>query len=177
MFRSLAVEWTFAMLYSVHARRLEFDDVVLDLSRVVFTVDPGGNEEYIVFLNLKRAFFKNFIVACDMSLETLALHLYQTASLTVAGVAPPRAPGFAEHISFNASDRDQSIIVDLAADARLVVARRLRSNEWYHQRASGFADFQRRHEQPAAPVESDLNKRNVMDRELEITLYTSELLC
>jgi hypothetical protein len=124
-----------------------------------------------VFLNVKRAFYKNFNLTCDMSLETLALYVYENASVIVDGAQLPRSPNFVQHIAFNASDRDQSIVVDFEPDARVVVARKLRTDERYYQRVGGFADFQRRHEQPPAPVERDLNVRNAADRELEIKLY------
>ncbi|QDL57048.1 hypothetical protein QKQ66_gp102 [Dione juno nucleopolyhedrovirus] len=163
------------MYHSVHAKRLEFDGVALDLSRVELT-DPdepasAPTENYIVFLNVKRAFYKNFHISCDMSLETLALHLYENAELTMNGSAVPRAPNFAHHISFNTTDRNQSLVLDLAPDARIVVAKQLRANERYHQRASGFLDFQRRHEVPPARVEHDAVARDALDRELEIKLF------
>nr|QNN89412.1 ORF93 [Spilarctia obliqua nucleopolyhedrovirus] len=79
------------MILSLHARRLEFDNVILDLSQLELN-DGQPENHYIVFLNVKRAFYKNFIVSCDMSLETFALHVYQNAQLTVDGVAVPRAP-------------------------------------------------------------------------------------
>lgn len=158
------------MIQSVHAKRLEFDNVILDLSHLQLHGPP--EERYIVFLNVKRAFYKNFCVECDMSLETFALHLYEIARLTVDGAVVPRAPEFAHHISFNSADRDQSLVLDLGPDAKIVVAKQLRADERYHQRASGFLDFQRRHERPPAPIEHDLVARNALDRELEIKLYT-----
>ncbi|AGR57129.1 hypothetical protein [Choristoneura rosaceana nucleopolyhedrovirus] len=164
-----SVEWTFTMIQSVHAKRLEFDNVILDLSQVELNGPPEHN--YIVFLNVKRAFYKNFCVACDMSLETFALHLYENAQLTINGVTVPRAPDFINYITFNASDRDQSLVLDLAPNIRILVAKQLRADERYHQRASGFLDFQRRHELPPAPVESDPAVRNALDRELEMKLY------
>ncbi|AUR45118.1 hypothetical protein Spob087 [Spilosoma obliqua nucleopolyhedrosis virus] len=169
MLDSESVEWTYTMILSLHARRLEFDNVILDLSQLELN-DGQPENHYIVFLNVKRAFYKNFIVSCDMSLETFALHVYQNAQLTVDGVAVPRAPDFANYISFNASDRDQSLVLDLGPNARIVVAKQLRSNERYHQRVSGFLDFQRRH-QPFAVAENNPIVRNALDRELEIKLY------
>nr|UIX56220.1 HycuOrf-93 hypothetical protein [Hyphantria cunea nucleopolyhedrovirus]UIX56365.1 HycuOrf-93 hypothetical protein [Hyphantria cunea nucleopolyhedrovirus] len=170
MLDSESVEWTYTMIISVHAKRLEFDKVILDLSQLELGGPPENH--YIVFLNVKRAFYKNFNVSCDMSLETFALHVYENAQLTVNGAAVPRAPDFANHISFNASDRDQSLVLDLGPNARIIVAKQLRSNERYHQRASGFLDFQRRH-QPFAVAENDPTVRNALDRELEIKLYAS----
>ncbi|AAP29839.1 unknown [Choristoneura fumiferana multiple nucleopolyhedrovirus] len=157
------------MIQSTHARRLEFDNVILDLSQV--ELNGAAEHSYVVFLNVKRAFYKNFCVACDMSLETLALHLYNNAQLTINGAAVPRAPDFYNYITYNAWDRDQSLVLDLAPDARIVVAKQLRADERYHQRASGVLDFQRRHELAPA-VESDPAARNALDRELEMKLYT-----
>nr|ALR71324.1 hypothetical protein AGNV_104 [Anticarsia gemmatalis multiple nucleopolyhedrovirus]ALR71482.1 hypothetical protein AGNV_104 [Anticarsia gemmatalis multiple nucleopolyhedrovirus]AXE72280.1 hypothetical protein [Anticarsia gemmatalis multiple nucleopolyhedrovirus] len=160
------------MLHPIVARRLEFDNVILDLNHVAFNTDHNkNNEDYIVFLNVKRAFYKNFNLTCDMSLETLALYVYENASVIVNGTQMPRSPDFVKHIAFNASDRDQSMVVDFTPEARIVIARKLRADERYYQRASGFADFQRRHEQPPAPVERDLHVRNAADRELEIKLF------
>nr|ALR70537.1 hypothetical protein AGNV_104 [Anticarsia gemmatalis multiple nucleopolyhedrovirus]ALR70694.1 hypothetical protein AGNV_104 [Anticarsia gemmatalis multiple nucleopolyhedrovirus]ALR71166.1 hypothetical protein AGNV_104 [Anticarsia gemmatalis multiple nucleopolyhedrovirus]ALR71794.1 hypothetical protein AGNV_104 [Anticarsia gemmatalis multiple nucleopolyhedrovirus]ALR72108.1 hypothetical protein AGNV_104 [Anticarsia gemmatalis multiple nucleopolyhedrovirus] len=160
------------MLHPIVARRLEFDNVILDLNHVAFNTDHNkNNEDYIVFLNVKRAFYKNFNLTCDMSLETLALYVYENTSVIVNGTQVPRSRDFVKHIAFNASDRDQSMVVDFTPEARIVIARKLRADERYYQRASGFADFQRRHEQPPAPVERDLHVRNAADRELEIKLF------
>ncbi|AAK85616.1 hypothetical protein [Epiphyas postvittana nucleopolyhedrovirus] len=169
MFETQSIGRTYTMIH--HARRVEFDNVTLDLSKVVFTTDEATNEEYIVFLNVKRAFYKNFHVTCDMSLETLALYVYENASVIVNGVTTTRAPDFVNHIYFNASDRDQSLIVEFNMHASVVVAKKLNAGERYYQRASGFNDFQRRHQVPAAIIERDMNVRNVTDRELEIKLY------
>ncbi|AJD09253.1 hypothetical protein [Condylorrhiza vestigialis mutiple nucleopolyhedrovirus] len=160
------------MLHPIVARRLDFDNVTLDLNHVTFNTDHNdNNENYIVFLNVKRAFYKNFHLTCDMSLETLSMYVYENASVIVNGVQLPRSPDFVQHIAFNASDRDQSMLIDFTPEARIVVARKLRADERYYQRASGFADFQRRHEQPPAFVERDLHVRNATDRELEIILF------
>lgn len=155
------------MIHSVHAKRLEFDNVILDLNQVQWY--GPFTESYIIFLNVKCAFYKNFHVSCNMSMETLALHVYENAVLTVDGAVVPRDPNFAKYISFNATDFDQSMVLDFVPHARIVVAKQLHINERYHQRVSGFLDFQKRHERQI--VSNDLITRNKLDRDLEIKLY------
>jgi hypothetical protein len=65
------------MKHPVYARYLEFDDVVLDLTSLIFLeFDNAQNEEYIIFMNVKKAFYKNFHITCDLSLETLTVLVY-----------------------------------------------------------------------------------------------------
>ncbi|AOT85552.1 cyun94 [Cyclophragma undans nucleopolyhedrovirus] len=166
------------MKQPVFAKYLEFDNVVLDLTGVVTVQSPSllqaaAAEEYIIFLNVKKAFYKNFHLRCDLSLETLTLLVYEKLRLTVNGVEFVKPAKFVDYISFNATDRDNSMIIDLCPDARVIVAKRLHADEEYHQRVSGFVDFQMRHCVPRAAIVTDQKARNDLDRELEIKLYES----
>nr|WRK23028.1 hypothetical protein [Bombyx mori nucleopolyhedrovirus]WRK23718.1 hypothetical protein [Bombyx mori nucleopolyhedrovirus] len=160
------------MKLPVYAKYLEFDDVVLDLTSLTFLeFDNDQNEEYIIFMNVKRAFYKNFHITCDLSLETLTVLVYEKARLIVKQMKFEQPSNFVDFISFNATDNDNSMIIELCSDARIIVAKKLTPDETYHQRVSGFLDFQKRNWIPRPPIESDPKVRNVLDRELEIKLY------
>nr|AFS51973.1 DekiORF96 [Dendrolimus kikuchii nucleopolyhedrovirus] len=155
------------------AKYLEFDDVVLDLTDVVVVQAPLWQiaEEYIIFMNVKKAFYKNFNLKCDLSLETLTLFVYEKLRLTVKGVEFVKPARFVDHISFNATDHDNSMIIDLCPDARVIVAKCLYASETYHQRVSGFMDFQMRNRVPRPAIVADQQMRNDIDREMEVKLY------
>ncbi|QCF61075.2 ac57 [Troides aeacus nucleopolyhedrovirus] len=160
------------MKHPVYARYLEFDHVVLDLTSLIFLeFDNAQNEEYIIFMNVKKAFYKNFHITCDLSLETLTVLVYEKARLIVKQVKFKQPPNFVDFISFNATDNDNSMIIDFCSDARIIVAKKLTPDETYHQRVSGFLDFQKRNCIPRLPIESDPKVRDALDRELEIKLY------
>ncbi|USC25906.1 hypothetical protein [Palpita vitrealis nucleopolyhedrovirus] len=159
------------MKRSITAMYLEFDDVVLDLTDLNNLHDSSKKEEYIIFMNVKKSFYKNFYLTCDLSLETLTVLVYEKVRLTVQHVKYQQPADFVNYISFNATDDDNSMIINLCPDARIIVAKKLTPTETYHQRASGFLDFQKRNRFPKHEIELDPKLRNVMDRDLEIKLF------
>ncbi|AGA16209.1 hypothetical protein [Thysanoplusia orichalcea nucleopolyhedrovirus] len=160
------------MKHPVYARYLEFDNVVLDLTDLSYLkFDNTQCEEYIIFMNVKKAFYKNFHMVCDLSLETLTMLVYEKARLIVRQEKFVPPVNFVNFISFNATDNDNSMIIDLCPEARIIVAKKLWPDETYHQRASGFLDFQQRNRVPRPLIELNSKVRDIMDRELEIKLY------
>ncbi|AKN80632.1 hypothetical protein [Perigonia lusca single nucleopolyhedrovirus] len=129
--------------------------------------------EYIVFLNVKEAFFVNFNVVSDMSLETLTMHIYDNIKFKVDNVLQTRPPADFSKFIFNEYDNNKSITIVLHKDAKIIVAKCIRFYEKYHQRISGFMDFKNRHQ----PVNDDGNDKRLtaderakVDREYEIKL-------
>lgn len=164
---------TCAMKQPVYAKYLEFDNIILDLTDVVIkqNYNESENTEYIIFMNVKKAFYKNFYLKCDLSLETLTVFIYEKLRLTVQQVEFVKPSKFVDCINFNSNDNDNSMIIDLCPDAQIIVAKKIYSNESYHQRVTGFLDFQRRNYIPVPKIVTDQQLRNSMDRELEIKLY------
>lgn len=161
---------------TVSLKRLEFDDIILDLTNIMVVekdCDPTKCEEYIIFMNIKEAFYVNFHLVCDLSLESLTLFIYEHSRLFVHGEECVKSPKFVDHIFFNASDNDNSMIVELCKGARVIVAKKLYPQESYHQRASGFMDFQRRNDPSRTydDIIQDKQLRNMIDRDLETKLY------
>lgn len=206
----------YATMTSISGRYLEFAGVSLDLRQVNFSTTPDANKNYILFLNVKRAMYRNFSVWSDLSLESLALFVYENVKYTddrgaktiKKNLAPVSANiinataaaaaaassiinddsdnnaggqitngpkiGLPQHdvdydkFEFNENDRNQSIVINLSKDARIIVAATIRLNEKYYQRVSGYMDFEKRHErdyQPPTPAE-----RAKIDRDCEIYL-------
>ncbi|AVA31177.1 ac57 [Oxyplax ochracea nucleopolyhedrovirus] len=156
----------------VCAKRVEFDDVILDLTDLIFEQSEDDNDEhYIIFLNIKKAFYKHFYLKCNMSLETLTLYIFNNLTFISKQIkfVPPK--NFVDYISFNADDNNNSMFIELCSDARVIVAKRLHSKETYHQRVCGFLDFQKRNFTPLPIIIEDQHVRDKMDRELENQLY------
>ncbi|AAC70245.1 LdOrf-60 peptide [Lymantria dispar multiple nucleopolyhedrovirus] len=159
---------------SVAARYLEFDGVALDLRHVVFSraADEAHNADYIIFLNVKKAMFANFNLVSDLSLESLALFVYENLHHLVDGQLQRHGCYF-EKLIFNEHDRNKSIVVELDEDARLIVAAAVKPHEKYHQRIGGYLDFEQRHDQPgggAAAEQLTDAQRAERDRLYEIKL-------
>nr|AJR20335.1 orf-59 protein [Lymantria dispar multiple nucleopolyhedrovirus]AMO27559.1 hypothetical protein [Lymantria dispar multiple nucleopolyhedrovirus]AQQ80082.1 hypothetical protein [Lymantria dispar multiple nucleopolyhedrovirus] len=155
---------------SVAARYLEFGGVALDLRHVVFSraADEAQNADYIIFLNVKKAMFANFNLVSDLSLESLALFVYENLHHLVDGRLQRHGCYF-EKLIFNEHDRNKSIVVELDEDARLIVAAAVKPHEKYHQRIGGYLDFEQRHDPPAAEQLTDA-QRAERDRLYEIEL-------
>ncbi|AKN81054.1 hypothetical protein [Lonomia obliqua multiple nucleopolyhedrovirus] len=163
------------MIQPIYAKYLEFDNVILDLTNVVIEDcdDDTNNEEYIIFMNVKGAFYKNFHFICDLSLESLTLFIYNKLRLTIQEVEYEKSAQFVDFIFFNDADNGNSMIIELCSQARVIVAKKLYPGEKYHQRVSGFIEFQQRHYTPRPEPIVNLQMRNEIDRELEIKLYKS----
>ncbi|ANF29731.1 ORF-83 [Catopsilia pomona nucleopolyhedrovirus] len=163
------------MIQSVYAKYLEFDGVVLDLRNVIIEQDCNDsddkNENYIIFMNIKKAIYKNFCLRCNMSLETLTVYIFEQLRLIKRHEEFIKPANFVDCISFNETDNDNSMIVDLCPDARIIVAKQIYSGETYHQRVHGFLDFQNRNCVPRPTIIVDQTVRDKMDRELEMKLY------
>ena len=172
---------------SVAIRYLEFDKVCLDLRHIVFSynkTEPYLNDKYIIFLNVKRAIFCNFEIHTDMSLETLALYIYENVHYKIANKNDKNSNGdnvdytikqhhktnFAHHIQFNENDKNLSIIINLDANARIVVAKSVRPDEKYHQRITGYLDFERRHQLRGVTSFATQQDRLLLDRQYETEL-------
>ncbi|QEI03599.1 hypothetical protein [Rachiplusia nu nucleopolyhedrovirus] len=170
---------------SLSARFLEFEQVCLDLRYVTFMQDfyldsryiccynnsPAVNNvtsEYIIFLNVHKAIFCNFKISSDMSLETLTEYVYDNVRFTIEDKLIQKPP-FSKCTTFIENDDKNSIIIDLHPLARVVIARVIFPNERYHQRISGYIDFENRL-RPGYCVMDDDKERARKDREYEINL-------
>lgn len=130
---------------TINAMFLEFENVAVDLRHIKFSQnDNSQNSEYIIFLNVKKAIYSNFNLKTDFSLETLTMYIYENVVLNIDEKPQTFDISF-EKLIFNDWDDNNSIIIDLATDARIIVARALRPGEKYHQHVSGYLDFERRH--------------------------------
>nr|ANS70943.1 hypothetical protein [Lymantria dispar multiple nucleopolyhedrovirus] len=162
-------------IMSVATRYLEFDGVTLDLRHVAFSrsQDELNNTDYIIFFNVKRALFRNFNLVSDLSLETLAMFVYENVRCTIGGRVCQRDTAAArrfEQFIFNENDRNKSIIIELHDDARLIVAAAIKPHEKYHQRVGGYMDFEKRHS-PADERDLTEAERAERDRLYEIKLF------
>lgn len=167
---------------SINQKYLEFDNISVDLRNVHFTraIDEAENLEYIVFLNVKRAMYCNFKIITDMSLETLAMHIYENVILCKNNVQIRTFSNFNDidynKFVYNKTDLDQSIIIELDDEACVIVAKCIRPHEKYHQRVTGYMDFEKRHKQPLCDIDGGSNTisqedRNKLDRQYETILY------
>ncbi|ACI28820.1 agip119 [Agrotis ipsilon multiple nucleopolyhedrovirus] len=152
----------------ISSRYLEFDGIALDLRHMSFGADGLHDSEYIIFLNVHRAIFTNFKVYSDLSLESLAEFIFEKAVCSVAGRKIDRRKTLGECVKYNEYDRNKSLTIELHDKARIIVAKTIYHFETYHRRASGFVDFENRHNKHYATPSDD--KRIVLDREYEIKL-------
>lgn len=157
------------MLSSVGSRLLEHDGYCLDLRDVPL---EGSTSEYIIFLNVKRAFFSNFHVLSDLSLESLALHIFQHLRHRVAHVDINLAGAhFVDYIEHDERDRD-AMHINLHPWLRVVVARKIRKHESYHQRITGYMDFENRLDPPNAALATNYNgTRSILDSHYEKAIF------
>lgn len=131
----------------------------------------NNTSEYIIFLNVHKAIYCNFKITSDMSLETLAEHVYDNVRCTIKGRLIQK-PLFATCTKFIASDNNNSISLELHASAKIIVARTIKPDERYHQRVTGYIDFENRHD-PDYCIQIDEKERARKDREYEIRLLGS----
>ncbi|AIZ48664.1 asb107 [Agrotis segetum nucleopolyhedrovirus B] len=156
------------MSSSISTRYLEFNGVALDLRHMCFSADGLHDSEYIIFLNVHRAIFTNFKVYSDLSLESLAEFIFEKAVCSVDGCEITRRKSLGESVNYNEYDRKKSLCIQLHDKARIIVAKTIYHFETYHQRASGFVDFENRHNKHYDRPSDE--KRLVLDREYEIKL-------
>ncbi|AAR28833.1 ORF69 [Leucania separata nucleopolyhedrovirus] len=163
------------MFSSVSVRLLELDGYCLDLRHVSFENETGLDLiEYIVFLNVKCSIFRNFHVRSDLSLESLALHIFRNVRYRIDGREMTTAnKSFVDYIFHDEHDRD-AMHIKLHPWLRVVVAKKLRSSERYHQRITGFMDFEKRLQNPPDTVAllTDYNStRDILDSFYEKNLF------
>ncbi|AHN05426.1 ORF50 [Helicoverpa armigera SNPV] len=157
------------------ARYIERDQCSIDMRHIRVSCDQNNqsnNADYIIFLMVKRAFYQNFQLTTDMSMESLTLYLFDNLIYCRNGhVRQYKHVDFVEYIFFNEQDKNQSMIIELDHDARVIVAKRLHDQETYHQRVSGYMDFEKRHN-TTTPMQIIMNsaERAEFDRTMEITL-------
>ena len=156
-------------MLSVNRRYLEFDRVCVDLRHVTFSADGHNDTEYIIFININKAMFTNFKIYCDLSIESLAELIYENVLCTVEGKnVKPSAP-LAQCAQYNEYDLNKSLTIELHEKARIIVAKTIYYHEKYHERVTGYIDFENRHDKNYTP-ESSEDLRNKLDREYEIKL-------
>lgn len=156
-------------MYTINNRYLEFDGIAVDLRHVNFSADGLNDHEYIIFINVQRGKFSNFKVYSDLSLESLAELVFTEAVCVTDGVpSTSRLGTLAECVVYNEPDHNKSLIIQLHDKARVIVAKTIYLGENYHQRVSGYVDFENRHDKLYVRPSSGL--RDQLDREYEIKL-------
>ncbi|AYN45050.1 se90 [Alphabaculovirus alterspexiguae] len=156
-------------MLSVNRRYLEFDKVCVDLRHVTFSADGQNDTEYIIFININRAMFTNFKIYCDLSIESLAEFIYDNVVCTVEGnYVRPSVP-LSECVQYNEYDLNKSLIIELHEKAKIIVAKTIYHDETYHERVTGYVDFENRHNKNYVPPPTS-EVRNKLDREYEIKL-------
>ncbi|AXU41500.1 AC57 [Alphabaculovirus altermyunipunctae] len=164
------------MFSSVGVRLLELDGYCLDLRHVPFENETGLElVEYIIFLNVKSSIFSNFHVKSDMSLESLALHIFRNINYRIDNIAMDTTnANFVDYIFHDAQD-ENAIHIKLHPWLRVIVAKKVRPNERYHQRITGFMEFQNRMQTPDTnAILTDYNNtRYILDSLYEKTIFES----
>jgi hypothetical protein len=166
------------MASSLSFRLIEFENVCIDLRYLTFSKDDDcidNNKDYIIFLNVKRAFYSNFHITTDMSLETLTMYVYENLQHRVDGERVMLRGDPFERIFINERDRNQSTVIEISDQARIIIANKLHPDEKYHQRITGYMDFERRHEPPPSIVDADnqilaKHERDELNREYEMKI-------
>nr|UPO71102.1 orf45 [Trichoplusia ni single nucleopolyhedrovirus] len=165
---------------SLGARFLEFEQVCIDLRYVTFMDDTtcditttGPVHDYIIFLNVKKAMFCNFNITTDMSLETLAEYIYDNVRVVIEERLLRKPLNMIECVQFNIADNNNSIFINLHAEARIIVAKKLFDNERYHQRITGYLDFEKRLDLNSKKNLLTDKERALLDREYEIKMLGS----
>ncbi|QHB21694.1 ac57 [Artaxa digramma nucleopolyhedrovirus] len=165
------------MSSTVNVKFIEFGGVGLDLRHLNYSVSSVGadNREYIIFLNVNKAFYINFNIVCDMSLETLTHYIYENVKYTIDGELQQICKINYEHFIINEHDKNKSIVIEYGPGARIIVAETIRPNEKYNQRVSGYIDFENRHESmkqlgATKPTTMTVQERSDYDRRCEIEL-------
>nr|WUR10803.1 hp [Calliteara abietis nucleopolyhedrovirus] len=157
---------------TLNVKYLEFGDVSLDLRHVAFPCSaPDDGSEFIVFLNVHKAFFSNFKLVCDLSLETLTQYIYENVKYTLKGVLQACILNYSRFV-YNYHDRNKSIVIELDSNARIIVAAVIRFDEQYHQRVSGYLDFEKRHTPQEKRVFLSDQERAELDKTCEIKLLS-----
>ncbi|AUF81572.1 ac57 [Malacosoma neustria nucleopolyhedrovirus] len=166
------------MMSSLSFRLIEFENVCIDLRYLTFSKDDDcidNNKEYIIFLNVKKAFYSNFNITTDMSLETLTMYIYENLQHRVDGERVMLRGNPFERIFINERDRNQSTVIEISDQARIIVANKLHPDEKYHQRITGYMDFEKRHEPPPSIIDADnkilaKHERDELNREYEMKI-------
>ncbi|ABI35726.1 hypothetical protein [Ectropis obliqua nucleopolyhedrovirus] len=155
---------------TMNVKFLEFGGVCLDLRHVTFPRNEceEGNSEYIVFINVYKAFYSNFKFVCNYSLETLAVFIYENVKYTIDGVQQMFESVNYSQFVMNEHDFNKSLFIEFTENARLVVAQVIKFDEQYHQRVSGYIDFENRHLQPKKIMTKE--ERLEYDKQCEIKL-------
>ncbi|QWO71581.1 AC57-like protein [Orgyia pseudotsugata single capsid nuclopolyhedrovirus] len=156
------------VMTSINVKYLEFGEVSLDLRHVKFpAIEDKANSEYIIFLNVNKAFFSNFKIVCDLSLETLCQFIYENVRYTIDGVEQKLTLDY-DRFVYNQHDKNKSIIIQFSDTARIIVAAAIKFDERYNQRVSGYIDFENRH--CSTQDELSAHERNELDKKYEIRL-------
>lgn len=160
------------MSVSRNVRYIEYDEIIIDLRCVSYSVDREShqnNSQYIVFLNAKKIFYTNYVLTTDMSLETLTMYIVERVIYMENKQRIPIMNNVYKKIQYNEMDKNCSLIVNLSENARIVIARTIKPGERYAQRIGGYIDFEHRHNVAYVPEKCPI-KRAKMDREREICL-------
>ncbi|AUA60283.1 ORF52 protein [Operophtera brumata nucleopolyhedrovirus] len=149
---------------SITNRRLEYDKYEIDLISVKF---PSGPIGYIIFLNVARSFFTNFIVSTDLALDRMTYHIFCNMKIKGANTET-----FLQHASYNIKDDMKSMVINIHRNLRIVVALKIADDECYHQRITGYMDFEARHVLGPKRRPVDSARRHVLDRHYEQILFS-----
>lgn len=150
---------------SITNRRLEYDKYEIDLINVKF---PSGPIGYIIFLNVAKSFFTNFHVSTDLTLDRMTYHIF--CNMKIRGAAQPET--FLQHAVYNIKDDMKSMVINIHKNLRIIVALKIADDECYHQRITGYMDFESRHVLGPKRRPVDSSHRNVLDRHYEQILFS-----
>jgi Nucleopolyhedrovirus protein of unknown function (DUF918) len=168
--RLLVVSSEAPEMTSINVKYLEFAEVCLDLRHVHFSKNENeNNSEYIIFLNVYKAFYSNFNIVCDLSLESLCEYIYKNVIYTIDGVKQNNDILLYDRFIFNEHDKNKSVFIEFSENARIIVATTIRFDERYHQRVGGYIDFENRHFNTKEKVLSK-EERAELDKTCEIKL-------
>ncbi|ACO53483.1 unknown [Euproctis pseudoconspersa nucleopolyhedrovirus] len=161
---------------TVNVKYVEFGGISLDLRHVNYPISPNKfqNNNYIVFLNVNKAFYTNFDVVTDMSLETLTHYIYENVEYRIDEKLQKFQINY-EHFRINEHDDNKSIIIEFEPQARIIVAKAIRAGEKYSRRVSGYIDFENRHNSSSTKtLEMNTQERLDYDKacEIELLKYT-----
>ena len=111
-----------------------------------------------------------------MSLETLTMYVYENLQYRVDGKREMLRGDPFERIFINERDRNQSTVIELSERARIIIANKLHPDEKYHQRITGYMDFEKRHNPPPSILDDEDRKiltkheRDELNREYEMKI-------
>ncbi|AGE89902.1 hypothetical protein SlsnVgp047 [Spodoptera littoralis nucleopolyhedrovirus] len=159
---------------SIGARYLERDGYAIDLRQVPYEQIENCSkcEEYIIFLNVKLAFFCNFHVRSSMSLESISLYTFMHARHCAGDDNYVRTDDVLDFVE--RMHREGDIVhINIHPWLRIVIAKKIRKGERYHQRITGYMDFEKRLDHPdTLSAITDYNgTRDILDSYYEKAIY------